>query len=81
MNARIHVKKTSYQSLGARIARAVTRLGVRVDFLVAGWLQRCAMNADAAQRLFTIGRKPARRFGIGMSLVVPSLGWDESTLT
>jgi hypothetical protein len=39
---------------------------------VARWLERCATNAEAAQRLFKTDRKPTREFGMGVSLVVSS---------
>jgi len=61
MNARNDVKRPSDQSLGARhvLAAAKLRLAARVDFLVARWLERCATNVEAAQRLFKTDRKPA----------------------
>jgi hypothetical protein len=80
MNARNDVKKPFDQSLDARLvlAAAQLRFAARVDLLVARWLQRCATNAEAAQRLFKTDRKPAREFGMGVSLVVSSPHWDES---
>ena len=80
MNARNDVKRPSDQSLGARLvlAAAQLRFAARVDFLVARWLERCATNAEAAQRLFKTDRKPTREFGMGVSLVVSSPRWDES---
>jgi len=78
MNARNNVKKPSNQSLDARLAAAQLRFAARVDFLVARWLERCAANAEAAQRLFKSDRKPTREFGMGVSLVVSSPRWDES---
>src|SRR3989440_3937570 len=62
MNARNDVKRQTDQSLYARLmlAAAQLRFAARADFLVARWLQRCATNAEAAQRLFKINRKPAR---------------------
>jgi hypothetical protein len=80
MNARNDVKRPSYQSLNARLvlAAAQLRFAARVDFLAARWLERCATNAEAAQRLFRSDRKPARELGIGASLVVSSPRWDES---
>ena len=75
MRARNDAKKPSYQSLDARLVLAA--FAARVDFLVARWLERCATNTEAAQRLFTT-RKPTREFGIGASLVVSSPRWDES---
>jgi len=72
MNARNNVKRPSDQSLDARLvlAAAQLRFAARVDFLVARWLERCATNAEAAQRLC--------EFGMGVSLVVSSPRWDES---
>ena len=60
MNARNDVKRPSDQSLDARLVLAAVQLrfAARVDFLVARWLERCATNAEAAQRLFKTGRKP-----------------------
>jgi hypothetical protein len=60
MNARNDVKRPSDQSLNARLvlAAAKLRLAARVDFLVARWLERCATNVEAAQRLFKSDRKP-----------------------
>ena len=80
MNARNDVKRPSDQSLGARLvlAAAQLRFAARVDFLVARWLERCATNVEAAQRLFKTDRKPTREFGMGVSLVVSSPRWDES---
>ena len=80
MNARNDVKRPSDQSLDARLvlAAAQLRFAARVDFLVASWLERCATNVEAAQRLFKTDRKPTREFGMGVSLVVSSTRWDES---
>src|SRR6516164_4904660 len=78
MNARNNVKRPSNQSLDARLAAAQLRFAARVDFLVARWLERCATNAEVAQRLFKTDRKPTREFGMGVSLVVSSPRWDES---
>jgi hypothetical protein len=52
MNARNDVKRPSDQSLDARLvlAAAQLRFAARVDFLVARWLERCATNAEVAQR-------------------------------
>ena len=79
MNARNDVKRPSDQSLDARslLAAAQRRFAARVDFLVARWLQRCATNAEAAQRLLRTDRKPTREFGMGVSAVVSSPRWDE----
>ena len=62
MNARNDVKRPSDQSLDARhvLAAAQLRFAARVDFLVARWLERCATNAEAAQRLFEADPTPAR---------------------
>lgn len=80
MSARNDVKRRSYLSLKARrvLAAARRRLAARVDVLVARWLERYAANAEAAQVLFEIHRKPTRDFRIGMGLVVSSPRWDES---
>jgi hypothetical protein len=80
MNARKNFKRSSDQSLDARLvlAAAQLRFAARVDFLVARWLERCATNAEAAQRLFEKDRKPTRGFGIGVSVAVSSPRWDES---
>jgi hypothetical protein len=80
MNAHKDVKRPSDQSLDARpvLASARLRFAARVDFLVARWLERCATNVEAAQRLFKADRKPTREFGMGVSLVVSSPRWDES---
>ena len=81
MNARNDVKRPSNQSLDARLGLAAARLrfDAWVDFLVARWLERCATNVDAAQRLFKIDRKPTRKVGMGVSLVVSSPRWDKSS--
>jgi hypothetical protein len=67
MNARKNFKRSSDQSLDARLvlAAAQLRFAARVDFLVARWLERCATNAEAAQRLFKTDRKPTREFRDG----------------
>ena len=80
MNARNDVKRPSDHGLNARfvLAAAQLRFSARVDFLVARWLQRCATNAEAAQRLFKTDRKPTREFGMGVDVVVSSPRWDES---
>ena len=68
MNARNDVKRPSDQKLdaGPMLAAAQLRFAARVDFLVARWLERCANNAEAAQRLFKTDRKPTRDFGVGV---------------
>lgn len=80
MNARNNIKRPSDQSLGARLVRAAAQLrfAARVDFLVARWLERCATNAEAAQRLFITDRRPTREIEMGVSPVVSSPRWDES---
>ena len=80
MNAHNDVKRSSDQSLDARLvlAAAQQRFAARVDFLVARWLERCATNAEVAQQWFESDRKPTRAFGMGVSLVVSSPRWDES---
>ena len=79
MNAHNDVKRPSDQSLDARLvlATARVRFAARVNFLVARWLERCATNAEAAQRLFKTDRKPPCEFGMGVSPVVSSPSWDE----
>jgi hypothetical protein len=69
MNARNDVKRPSNQSLDARVvlAAAQLRFAARVDFLVPRWLERCATNAEVAQRWFKTDRKPTREFGMGVS--------------
>jgi hypothetical protein len=71
MNAHNYVKRPSHQSLDARLvlAAAQLRFAARVDFLVARWLERCATNAEVAQRLFETDRNPTREFGMGVSFV------------
>ena len=67
MNAHNDVKRPSDQSLDARLVPAAVQLrfAARVDFLVARWLERCATNAEAAQRLFETDPKPTRELGMG----------------
>ena len=74
MNAHNDVKRPSDQSLDARLVLAA--FAARVDFLVARWLERCATNAEVAQRWFKTDRKPTREFGMGVSLVVSSPRWE-----
>jgi len=80
MNAHNDVKRPSDQSLDARLvlAAAQLRFAARVDFLVARWLERCATNAEVAQRWFKTHQKPTRELGMGVSFVVSSPRWDES---
>jgi hypothetical protein len=77
MKARNYVKRP-FENARLALAAAQLRFAARVDFLVARWLERCATNAETAQRLFKSDRKPKREFGMGMSLVVSSPRWDES---
>jgi hypothetical protein len=79
MSARNDVNRPSDRSLDARLVLAAARLrfATRVDFLVARWLERCATNVEAAQRLFKTDRKPTREVGMGVSLV-SSPRWDDS---
>ena len=81
MNARDDVKRPSDHSLDARLvlAAAQLRFAAWVDFLVARWLERCATNAEAAQRFFKPDRKPTREVGMRVSLVVSSPRWDGSS--
>lgn len=80
MNAHNDVKRPYNQSSDVRLvlAAAQRRFAARVDFLVARWLERCATNAEVAQRWFKTDRKPKHEFGTGVSLVVSSPRWDES---
>jgi hypothetical protein len=70
MNARNNVKRLFRRSLDARsvLAAAQLRVAASVDVLVARWLEHCANNAEAAQRLFKTDRKPAREFELGIGL-------------
>jgi hypothetical protein len=79
MNARNDVKRPPDQSLDARLVPAAARLrfAAGIDLLVARWLERCATNVEATQRLFKTERKPKREVRIGVSLV-SSPRWDES---
>jgi hypothetical protein len=78
MNAHNDVKRPSDQSLDVRLVTAQLRFAARVDFLVARWLERCATNAEIAQRWFKTDRNPTREFGMGVNLVVSSPHWDET---
>jgi hypothetical protein len=62
MNARNDVKRLSDLSFDARpvLAAAQLRFAAWVNARVAQWLERCAANVEAAQRLFEADRKPAR---------------------
>jgi hypothetical protein len=79
MNARNNVKKLHQRNFNVRreLAAVRLRLAARLDFLVARWLERCAVNAVAAQELFRNDRRPSRGFGIGVSLVASSPRWEE----
>ena len=79
MNAHEEFKRPFYPSFNARplLASAQLRLAAWVDVRVARWLERCASNAEAAQRLFKSDREPPRAFGIGVGLAVSSGPWDE----
>ena len=77
MNARNDVKRLSDQSLDARLVLAA--FAARVDFLVARWLERCATNVEAAQRLFKTDRKPVRKFGMGVSRVACNSSRSEAS--
>jgi hypothetical protein len=70
MNAHNDLKKRPDRNFVARpvLAAARLRFAALVDGLVAGWLERCAANAEAAQRLFEAGHEPASDPGIGVSL-------------
>ena len=78
MNAHNDFKRPSDQSLDARHMPAPARLrfATLLDFLLARWLERCAANAEVAQRWFKTDRKPTPEFGMGESLLV-SPRWDE----
>jgi hypothetical protein len=76
MNARIEIKRHVHPRFNARraLAAAQLRLAAAIDRFVAGWLERCAADIEAAQRLFEAGAKPARDCGMGVGLA----GWNES---
>jgi len=76
MNARNDVKKLFDQRLDARLVLAAARARVVawVDAAVARWLERCADNVEAAQRLFEAGRKPARGSRAGALWPMPVSG-------
>lgn len=65
MNARSDFKRRSDQRLDARLVLAAgrRRFAARVDFLVARWLERCATNVEAAQRLGKTDQETPREFG------------------
>jgi hypothetical protein len=66
MNARSDVNRPSDRSLDSRLVLAADQLrfAALADFLVARWLERCATNAEAGQRLFKTDRKPDGWFGL-----------------
>ena len=80
MSAHRKFKRPYYPRLDARpvLASAQLRLAAWVDLRVARWLERCAANAEAAQRLFEADPKLPRTFGMGAGLAVSSGRWDES---
>jgi len=61
MNARNEFKRPFYRNREARrvLATAQQRFAAQVDAFVACWLERCATNIEAAQRLFETDNKPA----------------------
>jgi hypothetical protein len=64
MNARNIVKIQSGFDAGAvrvALAAAQLRLAAWVDSLVARWLERCATNAEAAQRLLRLETDPGAK--------------------
>jgi len=79
MNAHYNVKRPSYQSLDARAVLAAVQLRVAawVDFRVANWLEQCAANIEAGQKLFETDWKPERESGMGRQPRRPSPRWDE----
>jgi hypothetical protein len=82
MNARIEIKRLRpHPRFDARIALAAAqlRLAEAVDWLVARWLERCAANLEAAQRLARTDQKPARDYGMGGNLAVSSPRWTETS--
>jgi hypothetical protein len=80
MNAHNDVKRLSDQTLdaGLVLAAAQLRFAAWVDFLVARWLERCATNAEVAQRWFKADRKHTDEFGTAVGLVASSPRWDGS---
>ena len=80
MNARNDIKRPFDPGFDARfvLAAAWLQFAAWVDFFVARWLERCAANVEAAQRLFETDRKPTPEAGIGVSPVVSSPRWEES---
>ena len=80
MKARKYFKRFFDQGLNPRLVLAAARQGLaaRADAFVARWLERTAVNAVAAQRLFDMNPKPATEFGSGLRLVASSPRWDGS---
>ena len=78
MSAHRETKRPFYPDARLVLAAARSRLAAWVDLRAARWLERCAANAEAAQRLFEADRKPPRGFAMGAGLAVSSGGWDES---
>jgi hypothetical protein len=70
MSAQNDFRRLFDRRLAAKLVLAAARLrfAALVDCLVARWLERCAANAEAGQRLFKSDRKPARELGMGVSL-------------
>ena len=79
MNARNDVRIPSDQSLDARLVLAAAQLRVAawVDFRVARWLEQCAANIEAGQRLFETDWKPEREFGVRRQPRRSPPRWDE----
>jgi hypothetical protein len=77
MYARNDFKRLFYPNPNARFALAVARrrLAAWVDGRVARWLERCASNVEAAQRLFP-DPNPVNEFRTGRepSRLAPTMG-------
>ena len=80
MNARNDFKRPFDPGFDASfvLAAAWLHFAAWVDFFVARWLERCAANVEAAQRLFETDRKPPPEAGMGASVVASSPRWEES---
>jgi hypothetical protein len=78
MNARIEIKRLFDPGLRLVLAAAQLRSAAAVDGAVARWLERCAANIKAAQRLFETDRVPTPELGIGAGHAVSSPRWNES---
>jgi hypothetical protein len=64
MNARNDIRFQSALDVAvarAALAAARLRLAAWVDSLVARWLERCATNAEAAQRLLRFATDPEKQ--------------------